>query len=155
MTSKFELQIKASTRDIQRALRYLVGWPLFWLVLFVLVQSVEWQNVYVSIHLNVAQILFLSHYCILMQQRNMKHKQEKDIARRVKIVIGQLNGIGRMLEQQREFTDIYMQLSAVKASIEAIEVMLIVQEIGLDKRSVALAKMMNRKMGVLIELIKP
>ena len=85
----------------------------------------------------------------------MKHKQEKDIARRVKIVIGQLNGIGRMLEQQREFTDISMQLSAVKASIEAIEVMLIVQEIGLDKRSVALAKMMSRKMGVLIELIKP
>ena len=74
MTSKFELQITASTRDIQRALKYLVGWPLFWLVLFVLVQSVEWQNVSVSIHLHVAQILFLSH--LLYTHATKKHETQ-------------------------------------------------------------------------------
>ena len=57
-----------------------------------------------------------------------------------------------MFEQQREFTDIYMQLSSVKASIEEIEVMLIAQEGMLDKRSAALFRIISRRMDVLEEL---
>jgi DNA-binding FrmR family transcriptional regulator len=57
-----------------------------------------------------------------------------------------------MLEQQRTFTDIYMQLSAVKASIEEIEMMLIAQDVKLDKGSAALLKIMSRKMDALKEL---
>ena len=82
----------------------------------------------------------------------MKNKHAKDITRRVNVVIGQLHGISRMLEQHREFTDIYMQLSSAKASIEEIEVMLIADDIKLDKRSATLFKIMNRNMDALREL---
>ena len=82
----------------------------------------------------------------------MKNKHAKDITRRVNVVIGQLHGISRMLEQQREFTDIYVQLSSVKASIEKIDVMLLAQDRKLDKRSAALLKAMNRNMDALREL---
>ncbi len=82
----------------------------------------------------------------------MKNEPEKDIIRRVNVVIGQLNDIRKMLEQQREFTDIYAQLSSVRASIEKIEVMLIAQERKLDKRSAALFKIISRRMDALKEL---
>ncbi len=62
----------------------------------------------------------------------MKNKHAKDITLRVNVAIGQLYGI-RMLEQQREFTDIYIQLSSVKASVEKIQVVLIAHERKLDK----------------------
>ena len=82
----------------------------------------------------------------------MKNRPEKDIMRRVKVVIGQLNGIKKMLERQREFAYIYMQLSSVKASIKEIETMLIAQEGILDKRYAVLFRIMSRKMGALEEL---
>ena len=82
----------------------------------------------------------------------MENKPEKDIMRRVNVVIGQVHGIRKMLEQHREFTDIYMQLSSVKTSIEEIEVMLITEDIKLDKRSAALFRIISRRMDVLEEL---
>ena len=82
----------------------------------------------------------------------MKNNPGKDIMRRVNIVIGQVHGIRRMLEQQRTFTDIYVQLSSVKAYIEKIEVILIAQEGKLDKRSAALFRMISRRMDALKEL---
>ena len=75
----------------------------------------------------------------------MGNKPKKDIMRRVNVVIGQVHGIRKMLEQHREFTDIYMQLSSVRASIEEIEVMLIADDIKLDKRSAALFKIISKK----------
>ena len=82
----------------------------------------------------------------------MGNKPEKDIMRRVNVVIGQVHGIRKMLEQHREFIDIYMQLSSVKASIEKIEVMLIAEDIKLDKRSAALFKIISKRMDALREL---
>ncbi len=81
----------------------------------------------------------------------MGNKPNKDIMRRVNVVIGQLHGI-RMLEQQREFADIYVQLSSVKASIERIEVLLLTKDRMLDKKSAAVLQAMNRKMDALKEL---
>ena len=68
------------------------------------------------------------------------------------MLLANLNDIKKMLEQQREFAYIYMQLSSVKASIEEIEVMLIAQEGILDKRYAALFRIMSRKMEALEEL---
>ncbi len=82
----------------------------------------------------------------------MKSKAEEDITRRIKVVVGQLNGIRRMLEQQRAFTDISMQLSSVKASVERIQVVLVAQERKLDKRSAAMLEIITRKMDALREL---
>ena len=82
----------------------------------------------------------------------MKNRPENDIMRRVNIVIGQVHGIRRMLEQQRTFTDIYVQLSSVKASIENTEVILIAQEGKLDKRYAELFRMISRRMDALKEL---
>ena len=72
--------------------------------------------------------------------------------RRINVVIGQVHGIRKMLEQHREFIDIYMQLSSVKASIEEIEVMLITEDIKLDKRYAALFKIISKRMDALREL---
>ncbi len=82
----------------------------------------------------------------------MKNKHAKDITRRVNVVIGQLHGIRRMLEQQRKFTDIYVQLSSAKASIEKVEVMLLAEDRTLDKRSASLLQIMSRRMDALKEL---
>ena len=87
-----------------------------------------------------------------IKRRTIEGESGKDIMRRVNIVIGQVHGIGRMLEQQRTFTDIYMQLSAVKSSLKTIEVMLIAQEGKLDKRSAELFRIMSRNMDALKEL---
>ena len=87
-----------------------------------------------------------------MSAITMGNKPEKDIMRRVNVVIGQVHGIRKMLEQHREFTDIYMQLSAVKSSLETIEVMLIAQERKLDKRSAALFRIISGRMDALKEL---
>ncbi len=82
----------------------------------------------------------------------MGNKPEKDIMWRINVVIGQVHGIRKMLEQHREFIDIYMQLSSVKALIEEIEVMLIAEDVELDKRSAALFRIISRRMDALREL---
>ena len=87
-----------------------------------------------------------------MSAITMGNKPEKDIMRRFNVVIGQVHGIRKMLKQHREFIDIYMQLSSVKASIEEIEVMLIAEDIKLDKGSAALFKIISKRMDALREL---
>ena len=82
----------------------------------------------------------------------MGNKPKKDIMRRVNVVIGQVHGIRKMLEQHREFIDIYMQLSSVRASIEEIEVMLITEDIKFDKRYAALFKIIRKRMYDLREI---
>ena len=82
----------------------------------------------------------------------MKGESEKYIMRRIKIVVGQLDGVRKMIEQQRAFTDIYTQISSVKASVENIEVMLCTEGLGLDKRHTELFKIINKNMDALKKL---
>lgn len=82
----------------------------------------------------------------------MKKDSQKNIIQRVKVVAGQLEGVAKMIEQNREFTDIYVQLSSVKASLEKIEDMLVTNEIKSDKKTAELFKIIRKKMISLKEL---
>ncbi len=53
--------MKISTRDMQQALKFLVSWPIFLWMLFVIAQKVDWRNIFININIdvNVALLFFL------------------------------------------------------------------------------------------------
>lgn len=53
------------------------------------------------------------------------HTQTKDVLKRLKNIVGHLQGISGMVEEGRDCSDILIQLSAVNASIRKLKIIIL------------------------------
>jgi CsoR family transcriptional regulator, copper-sensing transcriptional repressor len=67
------------------------------------------------------------------QQRNNKEKQEL-ILNRISRVEGQLKGIRRMIEEERECVDIITQITAIRAAISMLGIEMLKNDFACKQR---------------------